>query len=59
MGLWHGFICLFTFVISVFRDDVAMYQVHNSGVWYDLGFLLGASASLGGSGRASSSRNRR
>jgi len=56
MGLWHGFICVVTFVISIFNRNVHIYEVHNNGVWYNLGFLLGASASLGGSGRASRSR---
>jgi hypothetical protein len=49
-GLWHGFIVLFTFVISLFSDSVRMYDVHNSGNLYDLGFLLGMMAFFGGSG---------
>jgi hypothetical protein len=49
-GLWHGFIAMFTFVISLFSDSVRMYEVHNSGRWYDLGFLLGAVIFFGGGG---------
>ena len=41
-GLWHGFIAPFTFLISLFADNVRMYEVHNSGNWYNFGFLLGA-----------------
>lgn len=41
-GLWHGLILPVTFVVSLFNDDVGIYEVANSGHWYDLGFLLGA-----------------
>jgi len=49
-GLWHGFISPFTFVASLFTDNVSIYEVHNNGGWYNFGFLLGAATILGGSG---------
>jgi hypothetical protein len=52
-GLWHGFICLFTFIIGLFTDSVTMYEVNNGGNWYNLGFLIGVSCFFGGSGRGS------
>ena len=51
-GLWHGFICILTFIISLFNDNVQVYEVVNNGMWYNLGFLIGASSALGGSGAA-------
>jgi hypothetical protein len=48
-GLWHGFICIVTFVIGLFSENVRMYEPHNVGALYELGFLLGAAATLGGS----------
>lgn len=42
-GLLHGFITPVSFVTSLFRDDVAIYAVNNTGGWYDFGFLLGSS----------------
>jgi hypothetical protein len=42
MGLWHGFIAPITFFISLFTDNVNLYEVHNNGNWYDFGFVLGA-----------------
>jgi hypothetical protein len=42
MGLWHGLILPITFVISLFSDTVSIYEVHNNGHWYDLGFVFGA-----------------
>ena len=59
LGLWHGFITPFTFVISLLSSSVSIYEAHNNGGWYNFGFLIGASVMLGGSGRASHSRRRR
>lgn len=42
LGLWHGIISPVTFVISLFNEKVSIYEVHNSGNWYDFGFVLGA-----------------
>ena len=52
MGLWHGIIAPITFIISLFRDTVNVYEVHNNGNWYDFGFIFGLTISLGGSSRA-------
>ncbi len=52
-GLWHGFISGFTFIISLFNDDVNVYEVHNNGGWYNFGFMIGVSSFFGGSGRGS------
>ena len=41
MGIWHGFIALITLVISFFNPQVQMYEVHNDGNMYNLGFMLG------------------
>ncbi len=52
-GLWHGLICPIAFVISLFNRGVNIYEVHNTGALYNLGFVLGACVSLGGTGRGS------
>ncbi|MGW4527309.1 hypothetical protein [Amycolatopsis sp. NPDC004378] len=41
LGLWHGFICPITFLVSLFNEHVGVYEVHNDGHWYDFGFVLG------------------
>jgi len=58
LGLWHGFIVLFTFVISLFTDTVSVYEVHNNGGWYDFGFVLGVMLFFGGGGGSASRRRR-
>ena len=56
-GLFHGFILLFSFVISLFTD-YEIYAFPNTGGWYDFGFLLGVLAFFGGGG-ASSKRKKK
>lgn len=57
LGLWHGFITPVTFVISLFTDTVTIYEVRNTGGWYDFGFVVGLSAIFsGGAGGAAGSR---
>lgn len=51
LGLWQGIISPVTFVVSLFTNNVNMYEVHNNGNWYDFGFVLGAGILFGGSGR--------
>ncbi len=56
LGFWHGIIIPVTFVISLFNDNVSIYEVDNNGNWYDFGFMLGIagpfSGIAGGSSRA-------
>jgi hypothetical protein len=48
-GLWHGLITPITFIVSLFTPNVRIYEIHNRGRWYDFGFVIGLSASVGGS----------
>ena len=52
VGFWHGLILPFTFVVSLFKPGVNIYETNNNGGWYNFGFILGASASLGGGSQA-------
>ncbi len=52
-GLWHGIIAPIPFIVSLFSDNVHVFEVHNNGNWYVFGFLLGITAVWGGGGRAS------
>jgi Na+/H+ antiporter NhaD/arsenite permease-like protein len=63
VGLWHGVIALITLIISFFSDNVRIYEVNNTGVWYDVGFFLGiiimAGGSSGGGAASRKSKNRK
>lgn len=53
LGVWHGFIVLVTFVVSLFNPQVQIYEVHNNGGWYNFGYVVGLLMALGGGGSAS------
>ena len=55
-GLWQGMILPVTFVVSLFTDTVSVYEVHNNGNWYDVGYVLGISMVFGGPFGASRAR---
>ncbi|MFV1884139.1 MAG: hypothetical protein ACMZ7B_06620 [Balneola sp.] len=57
-GLWHGIIAPFSFIGSLFKDDIAVYAINNTGGWYDFGFLLGAGVFLGGGSKGASRRKK-
>lgn len=53
-GLLHGIILPFSFIGSLFNDDVAIYAINNTGAWYDFGFAFGASIIFGGGSKTAS-----
>lgn len=53
LGLWQGLIAPVTFVVSLFNDSVNIYEVHNSGNLYNLGYVLGLGFIVGGSSAGS------
>lgn len=53
-GLWHGIIAPFSFIGSLFGDNINVWAINNSGGWYTFGFILGIGALTGGSSKASS-----
>ena len=57
-GLWHGIISPVTFIISLFNDNVNIYEVVNNGGWYNFGFMIGMSIIFGGGGGRRSIRSR-
>ena len=40
-GLWHGLIAPVTLIGSFFNPAMQMYEVHNNGREYNLGYLFG------------------
>ncbi len=41
LGIWHGIISPVTIVMSFLNKGTQMYEVHNDGSPYNLGFFLG------------------
>jgi hypothetical protein len=57
VGFWHGLILPFTFLVGLFKPGVNIYETNNNGGWYNFGFLLGASSSLGGGSKVNVNRS--
>ncbi len=58
MGIWHGMISVITLIFGIFSDNVQVYEVNNTGGWYDAGFLFGT-LTIWGSGSKGYQRARR
>lgn len=41
LGLWHGLIAPVLLVGSIFNPALQIYEVHNNGTEYNLGYLFG------------------
>jgi len=57
-GLWHGLIIYLSFIASWFDNNIVLYQVHNNGFWYNLGYLIALSVSVGGIARGFRAREK-
>jgi hypothetical protein len=51
-GLWNGWTAGFSFIGSLFSDNIAIYHTPNNGGWYDFGFVLGIGVFSFGVGKA-------
>jgi len=58
LGIWHGFIAPIVFVVSLFKNNVGIYEVHNNGAWYNLGYLFGLTCFFGGGGHGAARRRK-
>ena len=41
-GVWHGVMAPTSFIISLFKPGVSIYETNNVGRMYNFGFILGA-----------------
>lgn len=57
-GLLHGIILPFSFIGSLFNEEIIVYAINNTGGWYDFGFVFGASIIFGGSGKGAKRRKK-
>jgi len=47
-GIWHGWIAPVSLIIGLFSDGIRVYEVNNSGWWYDFGFYMAIISGFGG-----------
>jgi len=42
LGIWHGLIVPFAFIASlIWPGSTGIYEIHNDGIGYNLGFVIG------------------
>lgn len=47
LGVWHGWIAPFVLIASIFIEDLMIYETHNIGFWYNLGFYMAIISGFG------------
>jgi hypothetical protein len=47
-GIWHGWVAPISLIISIFDKNIRVYEVINSGWWYDFGFYIAIISGFGG-----------
>jgi len=47
IGFLQGFVVFFLWILSLFSDNIVIYESFNNGGWYDFGYILGISTLVG------------
>ncbi len=48
MGIWHGWIAPISLILGFFNPEIRIYEVYNTGWWYDFGFYIAIISGFGG-----------
>lgn len=47
-GIWHGWVAPISLIVSLFRENIQIYEPNNTGFWYDFGFYIAVISGFGG-----------
>jgi len=47
-GIWHGWIAPISIIRGFFNDNIRVYEIYNTGWWYDFGFYIAIIGGFGG-----------
>lgn len=47
-GIWHGWIAPICLIVRLFDPQVRIYEVYNTGWWYEFGFYIAIISGFGG-----------
>lgn len=47
-GVWHGWIAPVSLIIGLFNKNIRIYELNNTGWFYDLGFYIAVISGFGG-----------
>ncbi|MCE5256980.1 MAG: hypothetical protein LLF89_09070 [Spirochaetaceae bacterium] len=48
VGIWHGWIAPVSLIFGIFNGNTRIYEVNNTGWWYDFGFYMAIISGFGG-----------
>lgn len=60
-GIWHGWLAPLSLIIGLFNKNIRVYEIYNTGWWYDFGFYIAIISGFGSLSlfrRKSSCRNK-
>ncbi|MGO1468833.1 MAG: hypothetical protein ACTHW2_02290 [Tissierella sp.] len=58
-GLWHGWIAPISLIYSIIDRSKGIYEVINTGFWYDFGFYIAIISGFGGISLSRKKKTRR
>ena len=58
-GIWHGWVAPISLILGLFEKNIRVYEIHNSGWWYDFGFYIAIISGFGGISLFRSKKKRR
>lgn len=47
-GIWHGWIAPISLIMGLFRENIRVYEIVNTGWLYDFGFYIAIISGFGG-----------
>lgn len=47
-GIWHGWVAPISVIVGIFDKTIRVYEVNNTGWWYDFGFYIAIISGFGG-----------
>lgn len=47
-GIWHGWVAPISLIMQLFNKNIRVYEVINTGWWYDFGFYIAIISGFGG-----------
>jgi hypothetical protein len=47
-GIWHGWVAPISIIMGLFKKNIRVYEVMNTGWWYDFGFYIAVISGFGG-----------
>ena len=46
-GIWHGWLAPVSLIMGIVNNHLRVYEIHNTGWWYDLGFYMAIISGFG------------